>query len=503
MAAVPATHGDGGLESTGNGRRFETDRNRWIVLSGLVAILCVSSIRDGLLLTRYSIPVGVDGYYYLVQIRSLLENGVLYYPSKTPLVLHVISGVARIGGNPLIAIKLTSIVFHGALTAALFVLLRSLTGSRWFGLLASVVSVVSVAHLTWISEFINQLGGITFGLWALASLVTNRKSKARWPLAAGLLAASFFSHRSMVLIVFTVIVLILILWLAWEVWPSRFPLLRTAIVVCVLACLPLVALIQPVFGSQLKESVSLVPQLPLTPDWFEEQMALLFLAPFALYLVVTQSPGSRLARYTIGTSALFALLFTLNPFLTHKGNLTTITERLDLLAYLEIAILLPGVVWLVKTRSVALTISSCVLALLLLGNKTLPIGVQAGFLDRRETLLRNLSEGQPEIPQGSIIIAPHGDQFLATFVTRVPAQNKISAAGPSQEVFWLLLGTPCQINEAQKSEGPADACSLMVSEKRPLFVTNLEKSHVLSQNPHLRQAPASTIDRLLIVRPVL
>jgi hypothetical protein len=479
----------------------ETDRKLQLSLSSLLAILTFSSIRDAILLTRYRVPVGVDGYYYVVQVRSLLEKSVLYYPTKTPVVLGMISVVARLCGNPIVAAKLTSILLHAALTSALFVLISSITRSRWLGLLASVVSVISVAHLTWIGEFINQLGGITFALWAAACLAPNPTSKSRQVLAAILLLAAFFSHKSMIFLVLTFLILVLILWLVLKVWPSRFPLLRLGVVVGVLTCLPLIALHCGSLGKQVTDSVSLLPRLPVTLAGFEEQVALMFLAPLGLFLVVRQSPSPGIGRYAIGATALFAILFTLNPFLNHEGNLTTISERLDLLAYQQLAVLLPGVVWLMRTRVAALIISLCVVSLLLLGNKTLPIGIQPGFLERRETLLGDLTRAQPKIPDGSIIIAPHGDQFLVTFATGAKSQSKVPTANRAQEVFWLVLGAPCRTSEGLEILSDRGVCSILVTENLPLFVTDFEKRQVLSMNPHLRNAPVQIIDHLLVVRP--
>ena len=49
--------------------------------------------RDTVSLFRYPFPVGVDGFYYAQQIKSILATGRLYYPSRTPLVFYLFASV--------------------------------------------------------------------------------------------------------------------------------------------------------------------------------------------------------------------------------------------------------------------------------------------------------------------------------------------------------------------------------------------------------------------------
>jgi hypothetical protein len=56
-----------------------------------VALPAIAIIRDARLLTQYSVPVGIDGYYYIIQINELLTHGRLYFQSRTPLVFYALA----------------------------------------------------------------------------------------------------------------------------------------------------------------------------------------------------------------------------------------------------------------------------------------------------------------------------------------------------------------------------------------------------------------------------
>ena len=60
-------------------------RERWIqiaVAAALFALVAYSSWQRWQMLTASPFPLGVDGYYYPIQLRSLLESGTLHYPAS-------------------------------------------------------------------------------------------------------------------------------------------------------------------------------------------------------------------------------------------------------------------------------------------------------------------------------------------------------------------------------------------------------------------------------------
>jgi hypothetical protein len=483
---------------------FKADRESLLCWGALFCLLALSGIKDGILLLQYDTPVGIDGYYYVVQVRSFLENGAFHYPTNTPFVLYLMSIAAKLSGDVVIGVKATSIFLHTVLSFSLFALVASLTKSMWTGLLASAVSVLSTTHLIWMGEFLNQLGGLAFFFLGAACLSQNPKSNF-WRVAALVFfIISVFCHKSIVFLVAVWLSLALLFHTLKKIRSSRLSVLKICAVILFCLCLPAVAARQAAsMPQQISETVLSTPRIPIKRTAFEEKLSLLFLAPLGLALCLKESPAKplRWPHYVIGSAALFTILFTLNPFLSHEEDLMTISQRLDLLSYLQISVLLSGIVWLLSNRRAALIISLSVISLLLLGNSALPIGFQRSFVARREALVNDLIRVRSKISANSVIIAPHGEQFLVTYATRMLSQKSaITNDGQEKNIAWLLFEAPCRASQNATLVSRSTSCALLVSENYPLPVTDAEKSQIILMNPHLKNAPGEVIDKVLTMK---
>jgi hypothetical protein len=453
---------------------------------------------------RYDTPAGIDGYYYVIQVRSFLENGTFYYPTNTPFVLYIASIAAKLSGSIVMGVKVTSIFLHMALSLSLFVLVATITKSKWIGLLASAISVISVTHLIWMAEFPKQLGGLAFFFSGAACLVQDPKSNF-WRVAASILfVVSIFCHKSIVFLIAALLFLTLLFHALNKIRSSRLSVVKICGVILFCICLPYVAAQKAVsMPQQISETVLSVPQIPIKRTAFEEKLSLLFLAPVGLILCLKNGSAKPLRRqhYVIGVTALFTILFTLNPFLNHGEELMTISQRLDLLSYLQVSVLLSGIIWLLASKRMSLIISLSIASLLLLGNDTLPVGLQRGFAAKRKALLNDLTKVRSMLTANSVIIAPHGEQFLVTYATGVPSQNSaVTSGGRERKVVWLLFGTPCEASPNATILSRNNICSQLVSENYPLPVTDAEKGQIIAMNPHLRNAPEEIIDKVLITK---
>jgi hypothetical protein len=76
-----------------------------LLAGGLVAaMVVVASVARARELCADPYPIGVDGYYYVVQVRALLETGGLHYPAA-PLGFVWLAGWAALFG-PVVGVKL-------------------------------------------------------------------------------------------------------------------------------------------------------------------------------------------------------------------------------------------------------------------------------------------------------------------------------------------------------------------------------------------------------------
>ena len=53
----------------------------WLALAAVAALFTWAFVARAGVLLETPTPVGIDGYYYAIQVRALLEEGRLHYPS--------------------------------------------------------------------------------------------------------------------------------------------------------------------------------------------------------------------------------------------------------------------------------------------------------------------------------------------------------------------------------------------------------------------------------------
>jgi hypothetical protein len=141
-------------------------------------------------------PTGVDGYWYLIQVRSLLERGHLYFPSA-PLVPWLMAAAALLW-EPVLAVKTIAALGSALLVVPSYVLARRLTGQRGPALLGAALAATSAQSFFLCTEFIKQAVGLTLAVGFAAALaaVLERPGKLRAAAAAILLLACVLTHKT-------------------------------------------------------------------------------------------------------------------------------------------------------------------------------------------------------------------------------------------------------------------------------------------------------------------
>lgn len=146
-------------------------------------------------LTSEPFPMGIDGYFYPIQLRSLLERGVLYYPSS-PLALYAMTPLAAIT-DPITGARLGAAIGGALIAWPTYGVGARLGGSRLAGLVAASVATVSAGSFYLSVEFVKNawglaacLGVIWMGLRAL-----DAPSRRRIALTGAALVATFLTHK--------------------------------------------------------------------------------------------------------------------------------------------------------------------------------------------------------------------------------------------------------------------------------------------------------------------
>jgi hypothetical protein len=138
-------------------------------------------------------PTGVDGYWYLIQVRSLLEDGRLLYPSA-PLVPSLMAVVALATG-PIAAAKIVASLGSAALLVPSYALARRISGSAGAALLGVALVATSAQSFFLCTEFVKQAVGLALAL-AFVAVLAGGPGRARALVSLALLVLCALAHKT-------------------------------------------------------------------------------------------------------------------------------------------------------------------------------------------------------------------------------------------------------------------------------------------------------------------
>jgi len=140
-------------------------------------------------------PLGVDGYFYPIELRSLLEHGELAYPAS-PLAFYLLAPFAALWG-PITGAKLGAALLGAAIAGPAYGAGARLGGSRGAGLIAAVIATTSVGSAYLTIEFVKNGIGLTVALTALWLVLraTDRPTRLRIAASIAGLVAAYATHK--------------------------------------------------------------------------------------------------------------------------------------------------------------------------------------------------------------------------------------------------------------------------------------------------------------------
>lgn len=173
-------------------------RERWPSLAtavSLAALVAWAFWSRWSFLDSSPFPLGVDGYFYPTQLRSLLADGHLYYPSG-PLALWWMAPFAA-ATDPIIGAKLGTALGASLLPIPMFFLGRRVSGDRAIGMLAAVLVATSASSFYLTTEFAKNCLGLTVAATYLCLLAwtLDRPSRGRFAAAAVALLGVALTHK--------------------------------------------------------------------------------------------------------------------------------------------------------------------------------------------------------------------------------------------------------------------------------------------------------------------
>ncbi len=165
------------------------------VAAALAALVVMSFWTRWSILTESPFPVGIDGYFYPIQLRSLLDHGALAYPAS-PLAFWLMAPLAALT-DPMTGAKLGAALFGALIALPAYGVGARLGKSRGAGLIAAALATTSAGSAFLTIEFVKNGIGLTVGLtalWLVLRALENR-TRQRIFLAIGGVSAAFLAHK--------------------------------------------------------------------------------------------------------------------------------------------------------------------------------------------------------------------------------------------------------------------------------------------------------------------
>lgn len=414
---------------------------------GIIILLTFVYFYDWSYITRQPIAVGVDGYYYVLQLNSLLITGKLYYSSFTPVLFYLMSFFNYIINDTTLTIKFTAVALHLLFSLGIYLIISDLTKNKWLGILGCALLTVSNLHLFMIANFIKSLCGLTFLVWAGLNLIKFLETKNKFRLGASVFLSvlAVFSHKSIIFILLTLLFLMFLIYLTFYVFTEKWKHTTVVIFLFILFLSPQIARYQSFISlpQWLLNEISGKTYWAFGQAIFVEVFFLLVLSFLVIsYSVFFRHRLSSTALTVFCAIAAWSILITLNPFINPDDySSEPIIERIRALAYIQIAVLTPGLFWMIlNTHKQFLPyVLAAIIPLICLEHilGETPHDIKDDYLERRAQIIQNLPKYKEQL-EPSIVIAHHGDQFVVTAILNVPSKKDLTPVENYKSVYWLI-----------------------------------------------------------------
>ncbi|CAN5907019.1 hypothetical protein BH11MYX2_BH11MYX2_35550 [soil metagenome] len=131
----------------------------------LAALTAICAQHRYAVLAESPTPTGIDGYYYALQLRSIVEHGSLAY-RDFPLAFYLMAPFALIT-DAIVGAKLASAILGALAVVPSYAIAARLGRSRLAGLLAAILVGTSAGGSYLAMEFVKNGIGITVALFAI------------------------------------------------------------------------------------------------------------------------------------------------------------------------------------------------------------------------------------------------------------------------------------------------------------------------------------------------
>jgi hypothetical protein len=400
------------------------------LIVGSAFIVCLVVIIDTRSLFQYSSALGHDGYYYAVQVEAIIRHKQLPYPTAYALPFWFLALISRVVTNVIVATKVGALVTHLLFSVFCGGIVLKMTRSRSLAVFSLGVAGIMRFDVLFLTEFLRQFMGLTVLLGAVLLWISRRSWYFRGFSVLAVLA-SVFCHRSIApCIVAVALVSLLFRWLDGRNIPRLAAL--ALLVPLVWSCL--YALEDGLF-----RAMPLWTAGPL-PVWGIAEAILVVVIGCIAVMHRPELTVSSSRHYLVGASvAALGLVTVLGP--DFAQDLAVVGARLRLLCFASLPLTLPLSLHTLSQKVGGIYLSFAILALSAFTVIPLtPAGITPSYMKRREELINSIPSLREELRSDCIVVAPHGDEFLVTFLLGRKAVHSIPTNASC--VYLLVHSVP-------------------------------------------------------------
>ncbi|MBP9086573.1 MAG: glycosyltransferase family 39 protein, partial [Kofleriaceae bacterium] len=151
------------------------------VALGLLALAVFVTWRRYQQLAESPFPLGIDGYFYPIQLRAIIENGVIDSPAP-PLAFYLMAPFAWVT-DPIVGAKLGAAWWCAAAVFPAYGVAQRLSGFRTTGLIAAALVGLCHGGFYLTLEFVKNGVGITVALTLVWLLLRALETPSRTRIA--------------------------------------------------------------------------------------------------------------------------------------------------------------------------------------------------------------------------------------------------------------------------------------------------------------------------------
>ena len=177
-----------------------TTKAAWFAVAAIVVAAFI--VRWRFLATTSPWPLGLDGFYYAVQMRSLVRDHQLYYPASPMVFWLLLPPVWALG--PIAGVKFGAALGTALAAIPVYAIVTRATGQRVAGVLGAAILATAAGSFHLSVEFVKQGVGLTLALSFVATLgaaldAHSVRARRAWAVTAALFfIAALLSHLTSV-----------------------------------------------------------------------------------------------------------------------------------------------------------------------------------------------------------------------------------------------------------------------------------------------------------------